>query len=155
MPADPLFSALLRPYRAMSPRGIRVVMGVTCAVAAIPGIVFFSMGAWPVVGLLGLEVLALWWAMNAALRAGNAYEEVRLWRDDLRIKHVSATGAESTHAFNPYWVRLFVARDPDDRVTRIALKDRDRVLEIGNFLTPAAKKKFATGFSEALMKARA
>jgi len=154
MQAEPDFSALLRPHRAMSPKGIRVVMVVTAGLAAIPGLVFFSMGAWPVVGLLGLEVMALYWAMNASFRSGDAYEEVRLWRHDLQIRHVTASGAERHHAFNPYWVKLDIARDREDRITRIALRNRGETVEVGSFLTPAGKKKFASGFSAALYRAR-
>ena len=59
MTQSPLFAALLTPHRSLSPKGIRWVIAFTCVMASIPGIAFYAMGAWPVVGLLGLDVLLL------------------------------------------------------------------------------------------------
>ena len=73
----------------------------------------------------------------------------------LEIRHVNSKGRETRHTFNPFWVRLDVTRDVDDRVTRIAIKQRTQRLEIGAFLTPVDKGLFATGFGRALHKARA
>lgn len=154
MNSGPLFSAMLRPHRALGPTGIRNVVMLTAALAAIPGILFYAIGAWPIVGLLGLDVIALTWALTASFKSGDAYEEVTLWPDNLEVRHVTPKGDESRHAFNPFWVRLDVTRDFEDRVTRIALRNRGEELEIGNFLTPADKKSFATSFSQALHRAR-
>lgn len=154
MSDTPLFSAFLTPYRALDQHGIRWVIAFTAILASIPGLFFFAIGAWPIVGLLGLDVLALWWAMSASLKSGNAFEEVTLWPDALEIRHVTGWGRERRHSFNPFWVRLNVERDYEDRVTRLLLILRNRQLEIGSFLNPDDKASFAKVFSQALYRAK-
>ncbi len=151
---NPLFSALLTPHRSIKGKGIRVVVAIYALLAAIPGIFFFVSGAWPVIGFLGLDALALWWAMSNSLKSGDAFEEVTLWRHALQVRHVTARGVEIVHAFNPFWVRLQIDRDLEDRVTSIRLDTRDRSLEVGAFLNPDDKAVFATSFRHALTHAR-
>lgn len=154
MRSEPLYSADLRPHRSLGPRGIRNIIIFTATLAAIPGIFFYSIGAWPVIGLLGLDIIALTWALTASFRSGSMFERVTLWRDRLVVQHVSAKGREYRHNFNPFWIKLDVARDFEDRVTRIALLSRKERLEIGAFLTPDDKQLFATSFGKALHQAR-
>ncbi|MCB1517101.1 MAG: DUF2244 domain-containing protein [Hyphomicrobiaceae bacterium] len=154
MTTSPLFSALLTPHRSLDARGIRYVAAVAAVLASIPGIFFYAVGAWPVVGLMGLDVLALYWALSASLKSGRAFEEVTLWRDSLEVRHVTGWGREHQHQFNPFFVRLNVERDYEDRVTRMSLRLRDQELEIGAFLDPDDKASFAKVFSSALYDAR-
>ncbi len=155
MQQSPLFAALLTPHRSLTPIGIKWVVAIYACLASIPGIYFFATGAWPIIGFLGLDAAALYWALTASRKSGKAFEEVTLWPDSLEIRHVSARGRERRHAFNPFWVRLDVARDTEDRVIRLDLRNRGEVLEIGAFLNPDDKASFATVFSQALSKARA
>ena len=150
----PVFAATLTPHRSLGRVGIRHVVFVFAALAMVPGAYFLSTGLWPIVGALGLATLILWWALSASLATGRTFEEVTLWRDDLRIRHVTHKGRERHHAFNPFWVRLHVARDPDDRVTRLTLAHRNEAVEIGAFLNPDDKASFAHAFSQALHRSR-
>lgn len=154
MQKSPLFAALLTPHRSLNTRGIRIVVAVYAAFALIPGVYFFILGAWPVVGFLGLDAILLWWALSASRKSGDAFEEVTLWPDSLEVRHVSAKGRENHHAFNPFWVRLHVDKDYEQRVTRLALRNRQEELEIGAFLNPDDKASFASVFGQALSKAR-
>lgn len=152
--ASPLFAALLTPYRSLGAMGIHLVVAAYAILAAIPGLYFFLTGAWPVVGFLGLDILLLWWALSASRRAGRAFEEVTLWPDKLEVRHVSARGKERRHDFNPFWVRLEVERDHEERVTRLILRNRAEALEIGAFLNPDDKASFAQVFGQELHRAR-
>ncbi|WP_404400894.1 DUF2244 domain-containing protein [Pelagibacterium halotolerans] len=150
----PLYAALLTPHRAMDKRAIRWVIALAACLASIPGITFYAMGAWPVVGFLGLDVLALYWAMSASLRDADAYEEVTLWPDALDVRHVTKKGKETFRSFNPFFVQLSVDRDGEDRVTALRLVTRGRHTEIGKFLTPDDKAIFAESFGAALSRAK-
>lgn len=154
MQKSPLFAALLTPHRSLGKKGVRVVVAFYVILAMIPGVFFFVLGAWPVVGFLGLEALILWWALSVSRKSGDAYEEVTLWPDSLEVRHVTAKGKENRHAFNPFWVRLHIDKDFEQRVTRLALRNRGEELEIGAFLNPDDKATFATVFGQALTKAR-
>lgn len=154
MAQSPLFSAFLTPHRALNAKGIRYVIAFTAIMASIPSIFFFSIGAWPIVGLMGLDVAVLWWAMSVSLKSGDAFEEVTLWPDTLEVRHVTAWGKERQHKFNPFYVRLRVDRDYEDRVIHLVLSVRQQRLEIGTFLTPDDKASFAQVFGAALVDAR-
>jgi len=151
----PLLSAVLTPYRSLSPRGIRLVVALTALLAAIPGLVFFFLGAWPILGFMGLDVLAVWWALSHSFRDGRRFEVITLWPDALEVRQVSARGREARQTFNPFYVRLEVDRDVDDRTTALRLRSRTRALEIGAFLNPDDKASFASALGKALHAARA
>jgi uncharacterized membrane protein len=152
--ATPLFAATLTPYRSLSQQGLRNVVLLTSCLAAIPGLVFFSMGAWPIVGFLGLDVLAVYWALTRSMKDGKRREEVTLWPDELEIRRFSPQGKDSRETFNPFFVRLIVDRDDEDRTTALHLKSREKFIEIGSFLNPDDKASFAKVFGDALRRAR-
>jgi uncharacterized membrane protein len=150
----PLYSVRLTPYRSLGQSGIRAVAAVAALLALIPGVIFYVAGAWPVVGFLGLDVLALYWALSRSLADARTREDISLWRDRLLVSHFSPRGAERRHQFNPFWVRFVVDRDVEKRVTGLALASRARRLEIGAFLGPDDKAAFARDFEVALHRAR-
>lgn len=154
MTQSPLFAALLTPHRSLSPKAIRWVIAITCVFASIPGIAFYAMGAWPVVGLLGLDVLLLYWALTASLRDKDMFEEITLWPDALDIRHVTKKGRETALSFNPFFIRLSVVRDNEDRVTALKIVTREGETEIGRFLTPDDKASFADALGHALSRAK-
>ncbi len=152
--AKPLFAATLTPHRSLSPRGKRVVIGLVAALALVPGIVFYVAGAWPVVGFMGLDVLAIWAALTISMRGGRAYEVVTLWPGTLEIKKVDAKGAEDVMTFLPFNVRFVIDRDYNERVTGLWLREQERRIALGTFLSTDEKLSFAKAFGTALRKAR-
>ena len=90
--ARPLFSAKLTPHRSLGQRGFRVVIAVVAVAATVPAITFWSLGAWPIIGFMGLDVALIAWAMWSSLKDGKRYEQVTLWRDQLELKQVDGGG---------------------------------------------------------------
>jgi len=148
----PHFSAVLTPHRALDQKGVNNVIMITCLLAAIPGLIFFSMGAWPVVGFLGLDVAFLYWALTHSRQEVNGFEEIRLFADQLDIRQVSAKGREIHHQLNPFWTKIEVQRDFEDRVIDIVLRSKNQTLKIGAFLNPEDKRTFALAFANALFR---
>ncbi len=152
--ARPLFAATLTPHRSLSGRGFRWVIAIFAVLASVPGIIFFSLGAWPIVGFLGFDVLAVWWALSASMRDGRRLEKVTLWPDELELKRVSRSGKEELIRFNPYLVKLVINRDYNERTTALRLRTREGDIEIGSFLNGDDKASFAKAFGTALKRAR-
>jgi len=152
--ARPLFAATLTPHRSLTRRGYRYVIALACVLATIPGIVFFSLGAWPVVGFLGLDVLAIGWALAASMKSSKQYEVVTLWPDELEVKQVAPNGKTEITRFNPFFVKLVIDRDFNERTTGLHLRSRETDLAIGAFMNPDDKASFAKVFGTALKKAR-
>lgn len=151
---SPVFAATLTPHRSLTRRGQRIVVALLAVLASIPGIVFSRLGAWPVVGFMGLDVLAVYWALAASMRSGRQAEHVALYPDGLEVRRVSAGGTERTERFDPFLVRFEVIRDREGRVTRLALRTRDRTAPLGQFLNPSDKASFAGAFARALARIR-
>lgn len=126
-------------------------VGSASCLASLP---FFLMGAWPVVGFMGLDVLLLWLAFRANFRAASAYEDVTLTPVELEIAKVSARGARREWRFNPLWVRLERIEHEEFGIRELMLASRGRRLEIASFLGPNAKADFARDFTAALAEAR-
>jgi uncharacterized membrane protein len=152
--AKPLFAATLTPHRSLTPNGMRVVIGLVAAMALVPGLVFYVAGAWPVVGFMGLDVLAIWAAMTISMRGGKAYEVLTLWPGQLELKKVDPKGAEEILAFVPAGVRFLVDRDYNERVTALWLNDGARKVPLGAFLSTDEKLSLSKVFGTALRKAR-
>ena len=152
--AKPIFAATLTPHRSLSPVGKRVVVGLVAALALVPGVIFYLAGAWPVVGFMGLDVLAIWIALTVSMRAGKAREIVSLWPGTLELKKIDAKGAEQVLTFVPAKIRFVIDRDFNERVQSLWLRERETRILLGGFLSPEEKLSFSKAFGAALRKAR-
>jgi len=91
--AEPtLFSALLTPHRSLNRTGFLVVMGAISVASFAAGIACLMIGAWPVLGFLGLDVLAIYVAFKINYRSARAYEEILVTPSELRLRRVSHRG---------------------------------------------------------------
>ena len=64
-----LFSAIITPHRSLSRPVSSLLMTLIGGFSFIGGMFFLLLGAWPVVGFLGLDVLLVYWAFRANYRA--------------------------------------------------------------------------------------
>ncbi|MCU1488561.1 MAG: hypothetical protein JWN67_5307, partial [Actinomycetia bacterium] len=101
-----LFSALLTPHRSLNRTGFLVLMGFVCAVSFAAGLAFLLMGAWPVLGFFGLDVLAIYWAFRLNFRHARASEEISVTPSELRVRRTSHRGHVVEWVLNPLWVQL-------------------------------------------------
>src|SRR6185437_15868886 len=105
--AEPtLFSAIITPHRSLSAKGFVAVMALVGGMSFAGGMFFFLMGAWPVIGFLGLDVLLVYWAFRANYRAAAAFEEITVTASELRLRRVSHRGKVVEWILNPVWTRL-------------------------------------------------
>ena len=105
-PEPELFSALLTPHRSLNRTGFLVLMGFLSVVSFAAGVAFLLMGAWPVFGFFGLDVLAIYWAFRVNFRRAKATEEISVTPSELRVRRVSHRGHVVEWVLNPLWVQL-------------------------------------------------
>jgi uncharacterized membrane protein len=151
---DTVFRAVLTPHRSLGPRGFRVLMAAACLVSLVVSIPFFVVGAWPVVGFFGLDVLLLWIAFRASYRSARASEEVVLTHLELLIRKVTHWGRGREWRFNPAWVRLHRETDEDYGLMRLAVVHGNGSLDVGGFLSPEERARFADALARGLAEAR-
>lgn len=150
----PLFDQRLNPHRSLGPRGFRFLMLGCCAISTLYSLPFYLMGAWPVIGFLGLDVLLLYLAFRANFRAARAYELLRLTSLELLFARVSARGARKEWRFNPVWVRFERVEHEEFGTQSLTLVSHGKSVEVGGFLGPDEKASLARSFSSALAEAR-
>jgi uncharacterized membrane protein len=149
-----LFAARLTPHRSLSRSGFVLVMAVLSVVSFAAGTVFLLMGAWPVFGFFGLDVILVYWAFRANYRAAAAYEEVVVTPSELRVRKVSHRGQVSEWSLNPLWAKLDYEIDEEFGLQRLYLVSRGRKLPVASFLPPQEKETFAAALSAAIWEAK-
>src|SRR5258708_718156 len=149
-----LFSALLTPHRSLNRIGFLVLMAFLSAVSFAAGIAFLLMGAWPVFGFFGLDVLAIYWAFRIHFRRAAASEEITVTPSELRVRRVSHRGHVVEWVLNPLWVQFEQKTHAEFGIERLYLVSRGRRVSIGSFLGPDEKASFAKALMAALQAAK-
>ncbi len=150
----PILSLRIKPHRSLSKRNFHLFLTIFAGATVFSSLPFIFLGAWPVAGFLGLDVVALYFAFKASFRSARAYEDVFLTPFELRFAKVSAKGARAEWRFNPAWVRLDRVEHEEFGTQRLAFVSRGHNVEIGPFLGPQEKARLATDLSSALAEAR-
>jgi uncharacterized membrane protein len=143
------FHAVLQPHRSLNRPGFFALMGVLVVANLVIGTFSFIHGAWPVLGFLGLDVLAVFLAFRVNYRAARLYEEVRLTDTVLRVDRVWPSRRMRTWRFEPYWLRVQID-DPPRHESQIRLVSHGRTLTVGAFLSPDERADFAVALRDAL-----
>jgi len=123
-------------------------------VSFVAGVMFLLIGAWPVFGFLGLDVLLIYWAFRINYRAARAYEEVTVTTSELTVRKVSHRGSVREWTLNPLWVRLERVAHEEFGIERLFLISHGRRLSIAACLGPDEKASFAGALSAALSEAK-
>ena len=145
---------MLTPHRSLGHVGFLVLMIVFGGVSFVTGIAFLLMGAWPVFGFFGLDVLLLYWAFRLNYRHAAAYEQVTVTPTALKVRKVSHRGRAREWVLNPLWVRLDKTVHEEYGIERLFLVSRGQQLAIANFLGPDEKASFAQALGQALGEAK-
>lgn len=148
-----LFDAVLHPYRSLSPRGFAILMSLLGAISFAAGFSFVALGAWPVFGFLGLDLVLVYFAFRMNYRAGRNYELVRLTENKLSIARGGPRGQHEILAFQPYWVRVEID-DPPSHESQLRLTSHGRSVTIGAFLTPDERLDLARALTAELDRLR-
>ena len=150
----PLFSAVLTPHRSLGERGFILVMAIVGFVSFAAGMLFLVLGAWPVMGFFGLDVVLIYWAFRANYRSARAYEHITVTPTRLTVRKVTHRGEAKEWLLNPLWVRLERYSIEDFGLQRLALVSHGRELTVAGFLGPDEKESFARALTAALGEAR-
>jgi len=149
-----IFSALLTPHRSLNRTGFLVVMAFVTFVSFVAGLAFLLMGAWPVLGVFGLDVLAIYWAFRVNFRRAKASEEILVTPSELRVRRISHRGHVVEFVLNPLWVRLDQISHAEYGIEKLYLVSKGRHFSIGSFLGPDEKASFAKALTAALQAAK-
>ena len=140
------FNAVLYPNRSLDPFGFHLLMAAIVLVSAGIGVAFVMLGAWPVTGFLGLDVVLLYLAFRWNYRQGRRAEFIRLDGAELAVRRVEPSGRRREWRFNAHWLRVAI----DDRNHQLTLSSHGRALVVGAFLSAAERLELAEALRAAL-----
>ena len=146
----PIFAAILKPNRSASVRAINLVIVLLAGVFFLTGIGFMLIGAWPIMGFLGLEIVLLYLALRWNLLAAGRQETVTLTPAALTVERIDPWGNRTTESLDPAWARVTL----DERQGRLEIRSRGRGIVVGRFLAPEELAEFAETLRGALAKSR-
>ena len=149
-----LLNVRLTPHRSLAKKQFRLLMVLFASLGTISSVPFVILGAWPVAGFMGIDVLLIYLAFRASYRSARAYEDISVTPLALIIAKVSAKGRKAEWTFHPAWVRLERIEHIEFGLQRLALSSRGRSVEVAGFLGPNAKAVFASKLSLALSQAK-
>ncbi|MEP9351987.1 DUF2244 domain-containing protein [Xanthobacter sp. KR7-65] len=145
-----VYAVTLAPHRSLSQRGFLMVMAGVGAVSLVCGGVFLAMGAWPIFGFFGLDVLLVYIAFRASFRSARAREHILVTPSLVEVRREPARGRKSTTRLNPFWTRLWREDDDEHGTLDVALVSGRRTVPVGRFLGPDQKAALASDLAEAL-----
>ena len=146
---EPVFAAVIRPHRSLSPQGFRLLMGLLCLVSIVASLPFVIRGFWPVAGFFGLDFLGLYIAFRLNYRQGLSFEVLELTPIRLLLQKVSPRGDVKEWRFNPLWTRLDREEDDEYGLQKLTLSSRGEEVMIGCDLSPPERETLANAVSRA------
>jgi uncharacterized membrane protein len=150
----PVFDATITPHRSLGRNGLRIVMTLVCLASVISSIPFVVLGAWPVAGFFGVDVLALFIAFHVNFRHARAFERIVVTPLEVLLRKVSHHGREAVWRSNPAWTRLERQTDEDYGLLGLTLVSRGRSVAVATALSPQERAGFADALGKALASAR-
>jgi uncharacterized membrane protein len=148
-PENLIFEAELRPHRSMSPHGLSIVIGLLCVVSLGVTMLFWSMGAWPIAGFNGVEMLIAAALLHINARAKRAREVLLLSDQGLRVLRFDVNGRRSEREIPSAWLNVTLQERPG-RVPALYVTARGRVEEVAQALGEDEKRDLAAALANAL-----
>jgi len=146
-----VWQATLTPHRSLTREGFLVLMGLVIAVNLVVGCMFMAMGAWPITGFAGLDVLLVWWAFRANFADARQLERIFITDHELVFDRLIEKHPPLQQRFVRRWVRVELEEDKErELIGRLLLVSGPTRLAIGEFLAPEERKSLATALKAAL-----
>jgi uncharacterized membrane protein len=145
----PVFEAVIVPHRSLSRRGRMLLLGAIGAVCCVSAALFVRLGAWPVGGFSGVELLLAILLLHLNTREARASEVLILSASGLRILRTDARGTRRDKVLPPAWLSAELQERPG-RVSRLLLRGGGQSEEVAASLGEAAKQDLAMALQAAL-----
>lgn len=149
MSEDLLFHAEIIPHRSLSPRSLRLLLRVICLMCGGTALMFVWLGAWPVGGFTGLELLLAAFLFRLNANGVRGVEIITLSHASLRVQRTETNGTRREISLPPAWLRLDLEERPG-RAPALIMASRDRRVEVARDLGEDEKRDLAASLSQAL-----
>ncbi len=146
------WQAILTPHRSLSREGFLILMTVIVGLNLTAGMFFYVIGAWPVVGFMGLDVALIWWAFRANFADARRAEHIEITSDELVFRRLAEDKPAQEQRFARRLVRVDLEEDRErELVGPLFLRFRGKRTEIASFLGAQERLAFANALKAALI----
>ena len=146
--------AHLRPNRSLSSHGFRIVMLSMAAMSFFAGLGFLAIGAWPVVGFFGLDVVLVYLAFKVNFKSGEREREtIRVTAREVAISRTCYRGHVGWWHVSPAFARVQVEQLNEYEAT-IRLTAGGTSVPLATCLSSPERLAFAQALNSALDQAR-
>jgi uncharacterized membrane protein len=146
--------AELRPNRSLSTHGFKIVMLSMAAMSFFAGIGFLSLGAWPVVGFFGLDVLLVYLAFKVNFKSGEREREtVRVTAREIAISRTCYRGQTGWWRVSPSFARVEIEQ-LNEYEAAVRLRAGGTSVPLATCLSPPERLIFADALKAAIENAR-
>ena len=145
------WQAVLTPHRSLTRQGFLLVMGLVVLVNLVVGGLFMAIGAWPIAGFSGLDVLLVWWAFRANFADAHQMERIRITEHELVFDRLRQSQPPQQQRFVRRWVRVELEEDRErELIGRLSLVSGGTRVTVGEFLAPEERKTLASALRAAI-----
>ena len=130
------------PNQSLTPKGLLLLMFLITIPASFIGITFFILGAWPVLGFMGLEVLLIYIAFKVLFYKNKFYEHIILDKEKLSIFFKKQNNTITKIELEPTWLQVQIENiyENEDILT---ISSHGKKIILANFLIPEERAKLA------------
>ncbi|CAH2600852.1 conserved protein of unknown function [Rhodovastum atsumiense] len=156
MPPDappPQFRAVIVPHRSLSPRALRTLIGVIVAASCLTAALVVALGAWPVVGFTGAEILLVALLLRHHAGGERTSETLSLNDSGLQVVRTDRHGRRREVVLPAPWLSVTL-RDRPGRVPALILSAPGLQEEVATMLGEEAKRVLAAELQQALQLRR-
>lgn len=145
------WQAVLVPHRSLTRQGFIAVMVLVAVVNLVVGGLFMALGAWPVAGFAGLDVLIIWWAFRANFADARKMERISISDHELVFDRIFKGKPPEQSRFVRRWVRVELEEDRErELIGRLSLVSGQTRIIVGEFLAPEERRSLAEALRRAL-----
>ena len=148
-----IFEATVKPHRSLSRRGVLILIGCMLAGSLTVTSLMALLGAWPVIGFNGADLLLAFLLLWLNIRAARAVEIITLSQASLTVTRTDIKGRRTRIRLAPYWLNPSLRERPGT-VPRLILTARDTEVEIARQLGDSEKRDLAEALTRALHRWR-
>ena len=130
------------PNQSLTPKSLLLLMFLITIPASFIGVTFFILGAWPVLGFMGLEVLLIYIAFKVLFYKNKFYEHIILDREKLSIFFKKQNNTITKIELEPTWLQVQIENiyENEDILT---ISSHGKKIILANFLIPEERVKLA------------
>ncbi|MGH1420403.1 MAG: DUF2244 domain-containing protein [Hyphomonas sp.] len=147
--------AVLTPNQSLSRRGFLIVMIGLSAISFSTGLAFYSIGALPVAGFFGADLLAMYLAFRWAFRAQKEHTQVKITTHTVHLLHTRKNGSTLSAEMPTAFTRVHLtppAASP--AIPHLHVESGGKSFIIGRFLAEDERLSLSEAMQQAILSAR-